>query len=862
MSATPLVAALITLLPSVHCRSQSVQTVNRFETEKHLGPPEEAIVGITVVNRAPDGSVTTRHGNGIVIRCDGFVLAPEALFATTVTATKPDQTVTVILNPGTDHEQTAKAQRPRAFGVLSVGDRWTRIGYTVFRALDVHVPSPRLLAPAGLAVGDTVRILSSQWSEEQKRFLPVEAIADSSGQRAGAGMDAAPARFRIQNTLFQKPLPKVADGAIVVGPENMLVGMVTDSFDTAAAWYSNFDALDQVTNCVGALPTTDAKYEELIKKLPPVIVQPTVVAADPNAGANPADAQAPADGHGDMVHIPGGPIKVPTVLKAYEADMEDVYDACMGPFDIDRYEVTNEQYLAFWQSLSTAARKDSHTVATLYPLGWGDENAPFSPDLARVPVLGVRLSGAKAYAAWVGKRLPTPYEWCLAAFGRYGGNRPPEWADKYMRARQLAWDNIVAAHITYARQHPEILPGFTIQPSITGAGNASVNWTRPFVEEFEQLPWFFMRPGYVAAAAWSHSTVKQMTESLFHDWVDPGYILPVGSRAYDRSPYGVMDMTMNARELVLPEPHGLWKKLPNDHWRFNDVDRYMEVDWVQGGLFTQPWHVDSGTIWDNGLPKSAEKMIGIDGLNGVINLDQFLKNSTFINTNLLISHPAHNEPGSYAMILMGGGAPVPDVSLPINSIDPPGLAEDDGKLLGLYHPVSSYAYRMLSRRLRSASQNAGSSGDFVPADLGEYVTACSAVQEYSEQLRPVNTCMLNLIAGPAFDVVYWGSTGTWGMANTFQINNPTAGRRVGKTVVRGISIGDTGLNEWSSDATCIALTGAYADWANGPDHYHQEMGRRTAIDARYNLNVRNLNRLGARYSPDTFLIPGGFRCAR
>ena len=46
---------------------------------------------------------------------------------------------------------------------------------------------------------------------------------------------------------------------------------------------------------------------------------------------------------------------------------------------------------------------------------------------------------------------------------------------------------------------------------------------------------------------------------------------------------------MNARELVLPGPHGLWKKLPNDHWPYADVDRYMQVDWVQAGLFKQPW---------------------------------------------------------------------------------------------------------------------------------------------------------------------------------------------------------------------------------------------------------------------------------
>src|SRR6185503_7505481 len=74
----------------------------------HTGSIEVALVGIEVVNAAaasPNRAV--RHGNGFVIRCDGFILAPSELFTQTRTAglREPDeQTVTVFLHPGTSRE--------------------------------------------------------------------------------------------------------------------------------------------------------------------------------------------------------------------------------------------------------------------------------------------------------------------------------------------------------------------------------------------------------------------------------------------------------------------------------------------------------------------------------------------------------------------------------------------------------------------------------------------------------------------------------------------------------------------------------------------------------------------------------------
>lgn len=119
-----------------------------------------------------------------------------------------------------------------------------------------------------------------------------------------------------------------------------------------------------------------------------------------------------------MVYVPGGTF----TMGSNDDDQyaSPAHPETVGPFFIDKYEVTNEEYAGFvaaksWPPPSTWNRK------TTYP-----------PGAARKPVTGVTWDDAVAYAKWVGKRLPTEQEWEFAARGKDGLSYP--WGNDWRAA--------------------------------------------------------------------------------------------------------------------------------------------------------------------------------------------------------------------------------------------------------------------------------------------------------------------------------------------------------------------------------------------------------------------------------------------
>jgi formylglycine-generating enzyme required for sulfatase activity len=103
-------------------------------------------------------------------------------------------------------------------------------------------------------------------------------------------------------------------------------------------------------------------------------------------------------------------------------------------FDVDRFEVTNAEYISFLNSRQSVIDTDGRELISLNSKTTKIEqiNNGYQVQLGfeRHPVVGVSWYGAKAYAEWVGKRLLTETEWESIARGNNQrlfpwGNQPP-----------------------------------------------------------------------------------------------------------------------------------------------------------------------------------------------------------------------------------------------------------------------------------------------------------------------------------------------------------------------------------------------------------------------------------------------------
>ncbi|MEJ2247261.1 MAG: SUMF1/EgtB/PvdO family nonheme iron enzyme [Acidobacteriota bacterium] len=144
----------------------------------------------------------------------------------------------------------------------------------------------------------------------------------------------------------------------------------------------------------------------------------------------------PAIVPGEMVFVPAGEFILGTDDKESNAYFP-ARTMDLSAFWIDKYEVTNAEYLDF-------------SVENSY-IGEGvkegkDWKMFFSPDKANVPVVYITYNDTEAYCKAKGKRLPTEYEWEKAARGTEGIKYPwgNEWDGSLANTYELGYDGAIA----------------------------------------------------------------------------------------------------------------------------------------------------------------------------------------------------------------------------------------------------------------------------------------------------------------------------------------------------------------------------------------------------------------------------------
>jgi sulfatase modifying factor 1 len=130
-------------------------------------------------------------------------------------------------------------------------------------------------------------------------------------------------------------------------------------------------------------------------------------------------------------------------------DRNDPEKIPVAAFYLDERPVTNGEFLAFVQANPKWRRS---RVSSLFADGqylahWVGDLEPGGSAPADVPVVRVSWFAARAYAKWVGKRLPMTAEWERAAGVGYRG--PVAKAEPGFTARALAW---------FAAPTPTVLP--------------------------------------------------------------------------------------------------------------------------------------------------------------------------------------------------------------------------------------------------------------------------------------------------------------------------------------------------------------------------------------------------------------------
>lgn len=188
-----------------------------------------------------------------------------------------------------------------------------------------------------------------------------------------------------------------------------------------ALWFSWFVFLLVVVGC-GGTPVPSPTAKPVATETPPPVVVPTLmeVLPTPTPVLPPTPVPTEEIAEVPMIAIPAGEFVMGN--DAGDDDEQPAHKVFVDAFEIDQYEVTNEQFQAFVE--------ETGYVTEAEKAGEGRTWRTYAEGKPRHPVVMVTWNDAVAYCQWCGKRLPTEAEWEKAARGTEGFIYPwgNEWA--------------------------------------------------------------------------------------------------------------------------------------------------------------------------------------------------------------------------------------------------------------------------------------------------------------------------------------------------------------------------------------------------------------------------------------------------
>jgi ergothioneine biosynthesis protein EgtB len=247
-----------------------------------------------------------------------------------------------------------------------------------------------------------------------------------------------------------------------------------------------------------------------------------------------------------MIEIPAG-VATLGLSRADEAfGWDNEYEAhrvTVPTFEIDKYKVTNRQYLRFIAAGGYEARdlwRDADwnwksATGISHPVFWKkqDDRWFLRTMFEEIPLphdwpVYVSHAEAAAYARWAGKRLPTEPEWHRAAYGTLNGSeRKYPWGNQAPDASLGNFD-LHSWDPTPVNAHPKGASAFGAEGMVGNGWEWTSDVFAPF-PGFEPFPFyrgysadFFDRKHFVMKGG-SARTAACMLRPTFRNWFQPHY---------------------------------------------------------------------------------------------------------------------------------------------------------------------------------------------------------------------------------------------------------------------------------------------------------------------------------------------------